>query len=178
MPSVTFFRVRDNGIRCITTPCFSLTAEVLNSNQAPQDFAGLDLEGIALDTSDALEQLGTPEGLLVVARRVQLTGTRPDGQRTRARALDASEYYVPLGSGAGRACGSRGLGPCGMGQFCAFPESANCGRADAPGICTPRPEICTRQFDPVCGCDGNTYGNACTAAAAGVSVDFRGECRP
>ena len=74
------------------------------------------------------------------------------------------------------ACGSRGLPECAEGSFCAFPASADCGRADAPGSCARRPEACIQLFDPVCGCDGLTYGNACSAASAGVSVAFAGSC--
>ncbi len=76
----------------------------------------------------------------------------------------------------GRACGGRGGSPCPDGQFCDFPVSSICGRADGPGVCTTPPMICNRLYDPVCGCDGRTYGNACGAASESVSVDHRGEC--
>ena len=36
--------------------------------------------------------------------------------------------------------------------------------------------MCTMQYDPVCGVDNKTYGNACVAGAEGVAVKHKGEC--
>ena len=68
-----------------------------------------------------------------------------------------------------------GLG-CDEGEFCNFPPDAICGAADATGTCEAKPEVCTFIFDPVCGCDGNSYPNSCVAASEGVSVAAQGEC--
>jgi len=44
------------------------------------------------------------------------------------------------------------------------------------GLCAIVPDFCSSEFDPVCGCDGLTYSNACLAATAKTSVDYLGEC--
>ena len=63
-------------------------------------------------------------------------------------------------------------GDCDKGQYCAFSEGFCGGR----GSCETRAEACLQIHDPVCGCNGTTYSNACMAAASGQSLRSREAC--
>jgi hypothetical protein len=171
-PSGAFLRVKNEGIVCITSPCLSFSAELLDSPIVDVPIAEVDVSGIGDDPSDAFAQLNEPDGLLVAGRPELVRG--PAG---RALGIDASEYYVPLVA-EGALCGTRGAAVCPGGSFCDFPPESLCGRADGPGTCAPTPELCIEIFAPVCGCDGQTYDNSCFANAAGVSVETEGACEP
>lgn len=177
----TFYRAADNGIRCITAPCPSTTAYKLNAGaNESHNVVAVHLENTAIPAdpgalNTAQNALGTKEGILV-AGAVALPKCLPGSDC--GPFVSSSEFYLRVTRREGKACGFWTTYQCNAGQYCAWAPEDICGAADAAGTCSYKPEACIQLYDPVCACDGKTYGNACMAAAAGASVSSKGECEP
>lgn len=81
-------------------------------------------------------------------------------------------------SNTGKRCASDTS--CGTGEFCDF-LIGNCGTTftqDPAGTCVNNAGIggCIALWQPVCGCNGKTYGNDCERRIAGISKRSEGEC--
>ena len=77
---------------------------------------------------------------------------------------------------AGVRVASAGPCPCDGNDACTLKEYCYDDACDVPGVCRARPAVCIADPDPVCGCDGVTYDNACLAALQGVRVESTGAC--
>jgi len=87
------------------------------------------------------------------------TGTAGQGG---AGSIGAGGAGGSVGGSGGKGGSSGGGGSAG--------GSGNTGTGGS-GVCT-----CTLQYAPVCGVNGKTYGNACEASCASVTVAHQGPC--
>lgn len=91
----TFHRLRDRGVRCVTTPCFSVHAARLNSARHV-NVSDVDLSHTgagATDQGRALARIGK-EGLIVAGRVVIEPNAGPAG---RGRTYVATQFYERRG---------------------------------------------------------------------------------
>jgi hypothetical protein len=58
---------------------------------------------------------------------------------------------------------------CPDGHYCDYPDDW-CGGTDGSGVCRVAEVACPEFYQPTCGCDGEVYGSACAANAAGVDI--------
>lgn len=95
----------------------------------------------------------------------------PDGG-----AIPRPEGGEPVVDGSRRGCGGMAGTTCPASEYCFYSIAQACGAADETGVCAPRRNGCLLNYLPVCGCDGKTHGNSCSAAMSGVSVASEGAC--
>lgn len=170
VPSGTFYRVKDNGIRCITTPCFSLHEAKLTSS-THTDLSGLDLKASGATQEQLDESYGQlASGILAAGKNYWVRENTGWGKW-----LYASQFWTRVVHKEATCGGFIGT-PCQTGEYCDVTLENACGGADLPGVCKTLTDFCTANYDPVCGCDGKTYSNDCVRVNAQVQLDYKGEC--
>ena len=96
---------------------------------------------------------------------------------TAGAATEDPQFTYLGGSGPGGPCGGIAGYGCNEGLICIMPAGW-CDYQDVLGTCAELP--CQPTWEPVCGCDGVTYTNACFAHLLsdvnGPRVDFEGVC--
>lgn len=149
-----FVRVKDGGVRCITSPCESLVERGLNTSRRA-NIAAVDFDDAGL-SDEQLENLGyemfEPGGIIVAGSRYTW---RENGQRARGRTatavyrrlVDAEPAPCFVGGCSGQICSDRE----GVISTCEWREEYACYQSAA----------CERQADGQCGWTQTPELNAC-----------------
>lgn len=153
----------------------------VDAGTAPVDASARDGGGGGGDAGPALDAAGTPAD---AAAMDSGSGGDAGGGGGDDASVPPDSGTTPTPDSGPRADASMIAPPCGgifgvlcpATHFCDYPDTSMCGAGDVMGVCTTRPEICSRIYDPVCGCDGMDYSNPCTAQAAGTDVAYAGMC--
>lgn len=75
----------------------------------------------------------------------------------------------------GEMCGGIAGFQCDADLWCDL-NAGNCKTVDLGGKCVKVPEVCTQDYNPVCGCDGKTYSNDCERLKKKAQKDHEGAC--
>jgi hypothetical protein len=195
-PAGVYYRLADKGLQCITAPCFSISAEVLNLG-TPMLLSGLDLNGVG----------ATPEQL-TAARRSLSAGTLLATGKLRGivfptgtgRELVASQFFLParaaasqcqsdVDCGAGTWCRPRQAGgkECvpfvGEGKACEgftvpwlFQRCEPRLRCDLPELIADAPGVCRSQCKSSADCRANQYCATDQLCHDDGTCDASGDC--
>lgn len=144
-----FVKVKDNGVRCITTPCPTIGEKALNTSRSA-NVHGLDWAAGGFDEDQtsklALEMVSTPHGVIIAGDRYTF---RENNQWAKGRAVTAAyrrlvDQSCYVGGCSGQICSDQEgvISTCEWREEYACYQSATCER-QPDGLCgwTPTAEL-------------------------------------
>jgi hypothetical protein len=172
----------DREVQCVRAPCPPVREE--GTFRATTRYLYLTQSGVTARFSYTLsdDTLTLRSGTRVVHRFHRVASYCG----TSASDCDAQSLIHPLCVGAftctaehrcAYRCGTTDPSGCTSNADCAADQYCQRSTCSGSGTCAARPDACITLYNPVCGCDGRTYSNACAAASAGANVASTGACR-
>merc|ERR1711892_399261 len=156
--------VDTSGYNCLTNCVYKIEADINDPVEKLFCFAAGDLEVVCGDGGESTEKPGDlcPEERPGFGSACRLPEMTCDYGRQTCCGESSAEYQME----------------CRAGEWNGYYIDTVC--MDASHVCantTTEPGcICPAVFSPVCGADGQTYSNTCTAACGGSTVACEEEC--